>query len=68
MPFGVSTLFCANLPAPAKAPVKAFPAFDFIGGHHAAARIPVEALTAATTNLIAREGATLATYGLSSGP
>lgn len=68
MPFDVSTLFRANLPAPAKAPFKAFPAFNFVGGHNDAAGVPVEALTAAATRVIAREGATLATYGLNSGP
>lgn len=68
MLFDVSTLFRANLPAPAKAPFKAFPAFNFVGGHNDAAGVPVEALTAAATKVIAREGATLATYGLNSGP
>lgn len=68
MPFDVSTLFRANLPAPAKAPFKGFPAFNFVGGHNAAAGIPVEALTAAAARVIAREGASLATYGLDSGP
>lgn len=68
MPFDVSSLFRTNLPAPAKAPFKGFPAFNFVGGHNDAGGIPVEALKAAATKVIAREGATLATYGLNSGP
>lgn len=68
MAFDISALFRAHLPAPAAAPFKAFPAYNFVGGHNDAASIPVEALTKAATRVIAREGATLATYGLTSGP
>lgn len=68
MPFDVSTLFRANLPTPAAAPFKTFPKYNFVGGHNDAASVPVEALTAAAARVIAREGRTLATYGLNSGP
>ena len=68
MTFDVSTLFRSDLPAPAPARFKAFPPYNFVGGHNDAASVPVDALTAAATRVIAREGATLATYGLNSGP
>lgn len=68
MTFDISTLFRPNLPTPAAAPFKAFPAYNFVGGHNDAASVPVAALTAAATAVIAREGASLATYGLNSGP
>ncbi|MFK7835724.1 MAG: PLP-dependent aminotransferase family protein [Sulfitobacter sp.] len=68
MPFDVSRLFRPNLPAPAAAPFKAFPKYNFVGGHNDAASVPVAALTEAATQVLTREGATLATYGLNSGP
>lgn len=68
MPFDVTALFRADLPAPAAAPFKAFPTYNFVGGHNDAPSVPVDALTAAAARVIAREGASLATYGLSSGP
>lgn len=68
MTFDVTALFRPGLPAPAPAPFKGFPRYNFVGGHNDAPSIPVEALTRAATRVIAREGATLATYGLNSGP
>ena len=68
MTFDASVLFRSNLPAPAAAPFKAFPAYNFVGGHNDSASIPVAALTDAATRIIAQEGASLATYGLNSGP
>ena len=68
MTFDVATLFRSGLPKPAAAPFKAFPAFNFVGGHNDAPSVPVAALTAAANAVIAREGASLATYGLNSGP
>ena len=68
MTFDVSALFRSDLPAPAPAPFKAFPTYNFAGGHNDAASVPVEALTRAATRIIASEGASLATYGLNSGP
>ena len=56
-----------GLPAPA---VKwtGFPKYNFTGGHNDAEQVPVDRLVAAATAVLAREGATLATYGLQSGP
>ena len=68
MTFDVSALFRSDLPAPAPGPFKAFPAYNFVGGHNDSASVPVAALTEAATRVIAREGASLATYGLNSGP
>lgn len=68
MTFDVSALFRPDLPAPAAAPFRAYPAYNFVGGHNDSASVPVAALTEAATRVIAREGATLATYGLDSGP
>ncbi|WP_146348479.1 aminotransferase-like domain-containing protein [Phaeobacter marinintestinus] len=68
MSFEISALFRPKLPAPASARFKAFPTYNFVGGHNDAASIPVEALTAAAARVIAREGKSLATYGLNSGP
>jgi 2-aminoadipate transaminase len=60
-------LLAPGLPPPA---VKwtGFPKYNFIGGHNDAEHVPVERLTAAATAVLTREGATLATYGLNSGP
>jgi 2-aminoadipate transaminase len=68
MTFDVSALFCKGLPAPTAAPFTAFPTYNFVGGHNDAASVPVAALTASANSVIAREGTTLATYGLNSGP
>jgi 2-aminoadipate transaminase len=46
----------------------AFPKYNFIGGHNDAAHVPVEQLVAAATAVLKREGSSLATYGLNSGP
>ncbi len=60
-------LFAAGLPPPA---VKwtGFPKYNFIGGHNDADQVPVDALVKAMNDVLTREGAALATYGLSSGP
>jgi 2-aminoadipate transaminase len=65
--FDFAPLLSAGLPPPA---VKwnGFPKYNFIGGHNDAEHVPVERLTAAATAVLSREGATLATYGLNSGP
>jgi 2-aminoadipate transaminase len=57
----------AGLPAPATK-WTGFPKYNFVGGHNDSEQVPVEALTAAATAVLSREGATLATYGLDSGP
>lgn len=67
MPFDYSTVLRADLPAPAVR-WSGFPAYNFIGGHNDAANIPVDDLVAAANAVLAREGSSLATYGLNSGP
>jgi 2-aminoadipate transaminase len=66
-PFDVTPLLAPNTPVPA-AKWNGFPRFNFIGGHNDAKNVPVDALIAAATAVLRREGATLATYGLESGP
>ena len=66
-PFDFAPLLAAGLPAPA---IKwnGFPKYNFVGGHNDAAQVPVDELIAAATTVLKREGRTLATYGLESGP
>ena len=66
-PFDFAPLLAPGTPAPA---VKwnGFPKYNFIGGHNDAKHVPVDALIEAATTVLKREGATLATYGLNSGP
>ncbi len=66
-PFDVAPLLAPGTPAPA-ARWTGFPKYNFIGGHNDAKNVPVDALIAAATSVLKREGASLATYGLSSGP
>ncbi len=66
-PFDFAPLLAPGTPAPA-IPWKGFPKYNFIGGHNDAKHVPVDALIAAATAVLRREGATLATYGLNSGP
>ncbi|MDI1287099.1 MAG: PLP-dependent aminotransferase family protein [Reyranella sp.] len=66
-PFDFAPLLAPGTPAPA-IPWKGFPKYNFIGGHNDAKHVPVDALIAAATAVLKREGATLATYGLNSGP
>ncbi len=65
--FDFSSVTRADLPAPA-AKWGGFPQFNFVGGHNAPETIPVDDLIAAATKVLAREGTTLATYSLESGP
>ena len=60
-------LYRPDAPAPA-ARHTGFPRYNFSGGHNDPACTPVEALRAAADAVLAREGRTLATYGLDSGP
>jgi 2-aminoadipate transaminase len=62
-----ATLYRANLP-PAAGKYNGFPKYNFVGGHNDAASVPVDELIAAASKVLKREGATLATYGLNSGP
>jgi len=65
--FDFAPLLAPGTPAPA---VKwnGFPKYNFIGGHNDAKQLPVDNLIAAAIAVLKREGATLATYGLNSGP
>ena len=65
--FDIAALLRADLPPPA-ARYTGFPRYNFVGGHNDAASTPVEGLRAAADAVLKREGATLATYGLDSGP
>lgn len=67
MGFDYSRVLRADLP-PAAARWNGFPAYNFIGGHNDAEHIPVADMVAAATAVLKREGASLATYGLQSGP
>ncbi len=67
MAFDFAPLFRKDLPPPA-APWNGFAEYNFIGGHNDPDCTPVEALSAALTHVLAREGRTLATYNLESGP
>jgi 2-aminoadipate transaminase len=66
-PFDLAPLLPPSTPPPA---VKwnGFPKYNFIGGHNDAKHVPVDALIEAATTVLRREGSTLATYGLNSGP
>jgi 2-aminoadipate transaminase len=65
--FDFTPLLAAGLPPPA-VKYAGFPKYNFVGGHNDAEHVPVEALTAAATAVLGREGRNLATYGLASGP
>ena len=66
-PFALAPLLRTDLPAPA-ARYSGFPAFNFVGGHNDPDSTPVDGLLEAVNAVIRREGRTLATYGLESGP
>jgi 2-aminoadipate transaminase len=66
-PFDVAPLLAPGTPAPA-AKWNGFPKYNFVGGHNDPDNVPVDALIEAATNVLRREGPTLATYGLNSGP
>lgn len=65
--FDFTPVLAQGLPPPA---IKwtGFPKYNFVGGNNDAHQVPVEKLTAASNAVLTREGATLATYGLNSGP
>jgi 2-aminoadipate transaminase len=65
--FDFAPLLTAGLPPPA-ARWTGFPKYNFSGGHNDADHVPVDRLIAAATAVLEREGTTLATYGLASGP
>src|SRR5215467_9567048 len=61
------SLLAPGLPPP-PARWNGFAKYNFIGGHNDADQVPLEALIKAANDVLTREGRTLATYGLSSGP
>ena len=65
--FDFAPLLPAGLPAPAVR-WKGLPRYNFVGGNNDADQVPVEGLIAAADSVLRREGASLATYGLASGP
>jgi len=65
--FDYTALLRPDLP-PAAAKWIGFPKYNFVGGHNDADSVPVEGLVAAANAVLKREGRTLATYGLESGP
>lgn len=67
MPFDFTPLFPANLPPPAVRWTGA-PKYNFVGGNNDPDEVPLDGLMAAAQSVLQREGRTLATYGLNSGP
>jgi 2-aminoadipate transaminase len=67
MAFDFEPLVPADAPAPA-AKWTGLARYHFIGGNNDPDGVPVEDLTAAAQAVLAREGRSLATYGLDSGP
>ena len=67
MAFDFEPLVPADTPAPA-AKWTGLARYNFIGGNNDPDGVPVEDLTAAAQAVLAREGRSLATYGLNSGP
>ena len=62
-----STFFKSDLPAPSQR-WSGFPKYNFIGGHNDAESIPVNKMISSISEVLKREGSTLATYGLQHGP
>jgi 2-aminoadipate transaminase len=60
-------LLAPGLPPPA-VKFNGFPKYNFTGGHNDGAQIPLDAIVKAANDVLTREGRTLATYGLQSGP
>jgi 2-aminoadipate transaminase len=65
--FDFAPLLAPGLPPPA-AKWAGRAKYNFIGGNNDADEVPVDGLVAAAASVLKREGATLATYGLESGP
>ena len=66
-PFDYADLLRPDLP-PAAVKWTGFPKYNFVGGHNDAGSVPVEDLAEAANTVLKREGRTLSTYGLQSGP
>jgi 2-aminoadipate transaminase len=65
--FDFAPLLATGLPA-AAVKWNGFAKYNFIGGHNDSEQVPVAALVKAANDVLTREGANLATYGLASGP
>ena len=65
--FDFVPLLADGLP-PAAAKWNGFPKYNFVGGNNDPDQVPVDRLLAASTAVLTREGKTLSTYGLKSGP
>src|SRR5260370_23530390 len=65
--FDFAPLLAPGLPPPA-AKWTGRAKYNFIGGNNDGDQVPVDELIAAATAVLKREGRTLATYGLESGP
>jgi 2-aminoadipate transaminase len=65
--FDFAPLLPAGLPPPA-AKWSGWPKYNFTGGNNDPDHVPVDGLLAAAEAVLRREGRTLATYGLASGP
>src|SRR5882757_1325245 len=65
--FDFSSLLPAGLP-PAAARWSGLAKYNFTGGNNDADELPLDGLIAAANAVLTREGRTLATYGLASGP
>jgi 2-aminoadipate transaminase len=66
-PFDFAPLLPPGLPAPA-AKWTGLAKYSFVGGNNDPDQVPVEGLVDAVSAVLKREGTTLATYGLASGP
>ena len=67
LPFDFSAAVNSTLP-PESAPWSEFPQYNFVGGHNDPDSLPLESLINACNNVMKREGKTLSTYSLESGP
>ncbi|MCX7312116.1 MAG: PLP-dependent aminotransferase family protein [Hyphomicrobiales bacterium] len=65
--FDFTPLLPAGLPAPA-VKFTGLPKYNFTGGNNDGDELPLDGLVAAASAVLQREGRTLATYGLASGP
>ncbi|HEX3505452.1 MAG TPA: PLP-dependent aminotransferase family protein [Xanthobacteraceae bacterium] len=65
--FDFAPLLAPGLP-PAAAKWNGFAKYNFIGGHNDADHVPLAKLVEAANEVLNREGRTLSTYGLASGP
>src|SRR5882724_8483452 len=65
--FDFTPLLPAGLPGPA-AKYIGLPKYNFTGGNNDGDELPLDGLIASVNSVLKREGRTLATYGLASGP